>query len=118
LVAWAARGTEGVTLVVEVDGQPVRGSRWEPLLREAGFGGDYRGMVLSRKPRVAAANVDMDFAGALAAIDRAAGGAPRASVFPIGPWSTEAERDERAVHDDARPRFTFRRARGVARRRS
>ncbi len=118
LVAWAARGTEGVTLVIEVDGQPVRGSRWEPLLREAGFGGDYRGMVLSRKPRAAAAKADMDFAGALAAIDRAAGGAPRASVFPIGPWSTEAERDERAVHDEARPRFTFRRARGVARRRS
>jgi ATP-dependent Lhr-like helicase len=50
LSAWAATGREGITLVTEVDGVAVRGSRWEPLLREAGFAGDYRGMVLSKKP--------------------------------------------------------------------
>jgi hypothetical protein len=33
----------------EVDGQPIRGSRWEVLLREAGFANDYRGMVLAPK---------------------------------------------------------------------
>lgn len=33
----------------EVDGQPIRGSRWEVLLREAGFAADYRGMVLAPK---------------------------------------------------------------------
>ncbi|MCC6622924.1 MAG: DEAD/DEAH box helicase [Deltaproteobacteria bacterium] len=34
-----------VSMVTEVDGAPVRGSRWEPLFRTAGWVGDYKGML-------------------------------------------------------------------------
>jgi len=33
------------SLVLEVDGEAVRGSRWEPLFRTAGWIGDYKGML-------------------------------------------------------------------------
>jgi len=34
-----------VSAVLEIDGRPVRGSRWEPLFRSAGWVGDYKGML-------------------------------------------------------------------------
>ncbi|MFO0746950.1 MAG: DEAD/DEAH box helicase [Myxococcota bacterium] len=37
-----------VFAIQEVDGEPVRGSRWEPLFRSAGYVGDYRALLLAR----------------------------------------------------------------------
>ena len=124
LTAWAATGREGLTLVTEIDGTPVRSTRWEPLLREAGFAADYRGMVLSRKPAapVASAKYTPALAQALDAIARAPKPEP-ASAFPIGPWSTPKElsslggtasdelADTRARSQEGVARFRFRRSR-------
>ena len=88
LSAWAMTGKEGTTTVVDIDGEPVRQSKWEPLLREAGFAGDYRGMVLSRKPAAVVPKFTPDFDKALAELVKVA---PKVNTWPAGPWSTPAE---------------------------
>ena len=49
LAAHLDERAERDTTLREIDGQSVRGSRWEALLRESGFAPDYRGMVLAPK---------------------------------------------------------------------
>ena len=49
-LAGHVRRRRGDGAIHEVDGVAVRGSRWEALLREAGFAADYRGMVLGAAP--------------------------------------------------------------------
>jgi len=120
LSAWGATGREGLTLVTEIDGVPVRSTRWEPLLREAGFAADYRGMVLSKKAVAAVpTKYTPAFAQALDAITRAPKSEP-VSTWPVGPWSTPAELALHAQTESApvveapreTSRFTFKRTRG------
>jgi ATP-dependent Lhr-like helicase len=125
LMAWARTGREGVTLVTEIDGGAVRGTRWEALLREAGFVGDYRGMVLAKRPEVVArSEVERRFDSALSELRARTGNvapAPVPGAWPEGPWGASrspAPREDSTdieggpdEHGGRVRKFSFRRAR-------
>jgi ATP-dependent Lhr-like helicase len=102
--------------VLEIDGRTVRGSSWEPSMREAGFVGDYRGMIPSRetsKPSRAYARqyAPPSFEPPTAVVAEARAYAPPSFGTPASSPPAAPIPDLGDIHDKFARRFAFRRAR-------